>query len=92
MYTDILIPEEFLNGAKIGQKVFGKIISWENSKKAPEGKIIKILGQPGDNNTEMIAIALEKGFNEKLSDEVEKEGKTIGLIGIKRRFYRKTRF
>ena len=50
-----------------------KIISWENSKKAPEGKIIKILGQPGDNNTEMIAIALEKGFNEKLSDEVEKK-------------------
>ena len=96
MYTDILIPEEFLNGAKIGQKVFGKIISWENSKKAPEGKIIKILGQPGDNNTEMIAIALEKGFNEKLSDEVEKEGKTIGLIGIKkedfigRRDFRKT--
>ena len=35
MYTDILIPEQMLMGAKIGQKVFAEIISWTDSRKAP---------------------------------------------------------
>ena len=50
MYTDILIPEKMLNGAKAGEKVYAEIISWKDPLKAPEGKVIKILGKPGDNN------------------------------------------
>jgi len=83
MYTDILIPKEYLNGAKIGQKVFAEITIWKDSRKAPEGKIIKILGNPGDNNTEMHAIAIEKGFDSQLPDKVELEAKKIKQDGIK---------
>jgi ribonuclease R len=83
MYTDILIPEKFLNGARAGQKVFVEIVSWHDSRKAPEGKIIKILGKPGNNDTEMHSIAMEKGFAAKLPQGVEEEARIIKQDGIK---------
>ncbi|KKQ35957.1 MAG: Ribonuclease R [Candidatus Nomurabacteria bacterium GW2011_GWB1_37_5] len=73
MYTDIIIPEKKLNHAKIGQKVFVKITDWNDPKKPPLGEVIQILGKPGDNNAEMIGIALEKGFAADFPDAVEKE-------------------
>jgi ribonuclease R len=96
MYTDILIPKESLNGAKTGQKVFVEIVSWVDAKKAPLGKVMKILGCPGDNDTEMHAIAMEKGFDSELPSKVEEEAKKIKQSGIKesdylgRRDFRKT--
>lgn len=108
MYTDILIPEKMparnathsvaggLNGAKAGQKVFGEIVFWKDGLKAPEGKIIKILGKPGNNDTEMRAIAIEKGFDSDLPQKVEEEAKKIKSLGIRsedysgRRDFRKT--
>lgn len=96
MYTDILIPEKMLNSAKAGQKVYTEIISWKDVLKAPEGKVVKILGQPGDNNAEMYAIAIEKGFDSDLPKKVEEEAKKIKSLGIKsedyteRRDFRKT--
>jgi ribonuclease R len=83
MYTDILIQKEYLNNAKAGQKVFAEITTWKDPRKAPEGKIIKILGKPGDNNAEMHAIAIEKGFDSELPDKVELEAKKIKQDGIK---------
>ncbi len=96
IYTDILIPEKMLNGARAEQKVYAEIISWKDPLKAPEGKIVKILGRPGDNNAEMYAIAIEKGFNSDLPGKVEEEAKKIKNLGIKnedfknRRDFRKT--
>ena len=87
MYTDILIPKEALNSAKSGQKVFVEIVSWIDPSKAPEGRVIKILGQPGDNDTEMQAIAIEKGFDSKLPQKVEAEAREIKMKGIKENDY-----
>ncbi|MES2023703.1 MAG: ribonuclease R [Patescibacteria group bacterium] len=82
MYTDILIHDKNLNGAKIGQKVFVEITSWQDPRKAPEGKVVKILGRPGDNNVEMHAIALEKGFAAELPNKVNTEAEKIKQQGI----------
>ena len=79
IYTDILIPEKELNDAKVGQKVYVKIISWKDPSKAPEGKVIKILGKPGDNDTEMYAIAIEKGFDNTFPKKVEEEAEKISI-------------
>jgi len=87
MYTDILIPEKMLNSAKAGQKVYVEIISWKDAKKAPEGKVIKILGKAGDNNAEMNAIAIEKGFDSDLPNKVEEEAEKIKKLGIKKEDY-----
>ena len=83
MYTDILIPEKELRGAKAGDKVFGEIVSWRDPRKAPEGKIIKVLGRPGDNDTEMHAIAMEKGFDSEFPKKVEREADIIKKSGIR---------
>jgi ribonuclease R len=83
MYTDILIPKDSLHGGKEGQKVFVEITSWLDAKKAPLGKVVKILGRPGDNDTEMHSIAMEKGFDSELPEKVEIEAKKIKQAGIK---------
>jgi ribonuclease R len=87
MYTDILIPSNMLHGAKVGQKVFAEIISWKDLAKAPEGKIIRVLGRPGDNNVEMESIAIEKGFVASLPEKVEKEAEKIRERGITEKDY-----
>ncbi|MDR3519604.1 MAG: ribonuclease R [Candidatus Pacebacteria bacterium] len=87
MYTDILVPKESLNGAKGGQKVFVEITSWVDAKKAPLGKVVKILGRPGDNDTEMHSIAMEKGFDSELPHKVEEEARSIKQAGIKESDY-----
>ena len=91
MYIDILISKENLNNAKIGEKVFVEIISWKDAQKAPEGKVVKILGKPGDNDTEMHAIALEKGFDSELPNKVTEEAKKIQDEGIKKSDYERRR-
>jgi len=48
--------------AKNGQKVLVKMINWEEGKKSPKAKITKILGEIGENNTEMNAIMYEYGL------------------------------
>src|SRR6185369_17159998 len=82
MYTDILIPEAMMSGARVGQKVFVEIVSWADPRKAPEGKVIKVLGEPGNNDTEMHAIAIEKGFDKELPEKVEEEAREIAKRGI----------
>jgi ribonuclease R len=96
MYSDIIIPESKLNGAKIGQKVFVIIDEWKDAKKAPVGEITEILGMPMEHNAEMKAIALEKGFNATFPPFILKEAEKIAQNGIKendfknRRDFRKT--
>ncbi len=91
MYTDILIPQNFLNGARAGQKVFVKIISWQDPLKAPEGKVVKILGKPGENDAEMHAIAIEKGFDSEISRLAEAEARKIKHAGMKEKDYARRR-
>ena len=70
------IPENMLNGALAKQKVFVEIVSWTDARKAPEGKVIKVLGNPGNNDVEMHAIAMEKGFDSELPKKVDDEAYT----------------
>ncbi len=96
MYTDILVHNDSLNGAEAGQKVFVEITSWKDPKKAPIGEVIKVFGRPGENNVEMHAIAMEKGFAAELPEKVEAEALEIKSHGIQekdfagRRDFRKT--
>ena len=82
MYSDIIIPQNKLNGAKIGQKIFVTITEWIDAKKAPIGEVTKILGIPMEHNAEMEAIALEKGFNATFPSSIIKEAEEITRLGI----------
>ena len=82
MYADIVIPQNKLEGAKIGQKIFVVITEWKDAKKAPIGRVEKVLGMPMEHNAEMEAIALEKGFSALFPHDVENEAKEIAKKGI----------
>ena len=88
MYVDIFIDSKKTNNAKIGEKVLARIIDWEKSQKNPTGEILKIIGKPGENETEMKAIALEKGFDSSLPNSVESEAERIKKDGVKTEDYK----
>lgn len=87
MYTDIMIPDKSLESVKSGMKVVARIIKWNDHKKSPIGEIIAVLGMPGDNDAEMLAYALERGFSDKHRDDVIKEAEEIKRNGIKESDY-----
>jgi len=83
MYSDIIIPQNKLAGAKIGQKVFVTITEWTDAKKAPIGEVTKVLGMPMEHNAEMEAIALEKGFNSTFPPNILKEAQKVSQFKIR---------
>jgi ribonuclease R len=77
MLQDIFIPLSDINGAKNGQKVQVSIAEWPEGAKNPIGRIINILGEQGENNTEMNAILAQYGFPLSFPAEVENEANAI---------------
>ncbi|PTT02987.1 ribonuclease R [Pedobacter sp. HMWF019] len=77
MLHDIFVPLSDLNGAKNGQKVQVTITDWPEEAKNPIGKITHILGEQGENDTEMNAILAQYGFPLTFPPEVEKEANAI---------------
>ena len=60
--NDIFIPKDKLKGGKNGDKAVVRITEWPEEAKNPLGEVIDILGQAGDNTTEMHAILAEYGL------------------------------
>lgn len=60
--NDIFIPKEKLKGGKTGDKALVRIVEWPDDAKNPIGEVLDILGQAGDNTTEMHAILAEYGL------------------------------
>ena len=79
MYADIFISEKKINGAEDGDKVQATISDWPKDSKNPFGKITKILGKPGDHNTEMHSILLEYNLPFEFEKEVEKVAENLPL-------------
>ncbi|NLI99829.1 MAG: ribonuclease R [Bacteroidales bacterium] len=70
--NDIFIPKEDLNGAKNGDKVVAEIVEWPKKANNPVGKVIDILGLPGQNDTEMHAILAQYDLPYSYPKEVDK--------------------
>ena len=77
MYTDIFVPPENVGKAKNGEKVLVEIIEWPDKAESPSGKIIEILGKPGEHNTEIHAILAEYGLPSEFPAEVENYANTL---------------
>ena len=54
-----------------------EIEEWPNGRQNPVGKVIEVLGEAGDNNTEMHAILAEYGLPAKFSEDIEREANRI---------------
>jgi len=71
MPVDIYIPLKKTKKAEDGQKVLVRIEDWPDKADCPNGKVIEILGLPGDHQTEIHAILADYGLPYKFTPEVE---------------------
>jgi ribonuclease R/exosome complex exonuclease DIS3/RRP44 len=71
MYSDIFIGPEHLLEAEDGDKVLARITDWPQKSKNPFGEILKVLGKPGDHDTEIHSILVEYGLPYTFPDHVE---------------------
>ncbi len=77
IHFDIFIPREHINKAEHMQKVIAEITEWPEDGKKPTGKIKEVLGDAGDNNTEMHAIMAEYGLPFTFPESIDKAANTI---------------
>ena len=71
MYTDIFISKDKLGDAENGDVVLVHIEDWPARADSPFGKVIKVLGKPGQHDTEIHAILAEYGLPAEFPVEVE---------------------
>jgi len=71
MYTDIFIPKDKIGEAENGDVVLVTIEDWPKRADSPFGSVIKVLGKPGEHNTEIHAILAEYGLPSDFPVEVE---------------------
>jgi len=71
MYTDIFVPKNKLNDAQHGEVVLVKLEDWPKKADSPFGSVIKVLGKPGEHDTEIHAILAEYGLPYDFPIEVE---------------------
>ncbi|OBX26593.1 ribonuclease R/exosome complex exonuclease DIS3/RRP44 [Gelidibacter algens] len=77
MYTDIFVPINKINKAENGDVVLVSLESWEKSEDSPKGQVLKVLGKPGEHNTEIHAILAEYGLPAEFPQEVEDYANTL---------------
>ena len=71
MYKDIFVPINKTFKAEDGDKVLVKLEDWPEKADSPHGKVVQVLGKPGDHNTEIHSILAEYGLPHEFPQEVE---------------------
>ncbi|KJD34054.1 ribonuclease R [Tamlana nanhaiensis] len=71
MYKDIFVPINKTFNAEDGDKVLVKLEDWPEKADSPYGKVIKVLGKPGEHNTEIHAILADYGLPNEFPEAVE---------------------
>ena len=71
MYKDIFVPINKTKNAEDGDKVLVALTDWPERTDSPYGKVVKVLGKPGDHNTEIHSILAEYGLPYEFPHEVE---------------------
>ena len=77
IHTDIFIPSINIGGAEDGDKVLVKILEWKKQDLSPIGKIKKVLGKPGEHETEIDSILTQNNINLSFPHEVLEYTKSI---------------
>ena len=74
---DFFIPNASAGEAKHGDKIVVEMDSWEDASDSPIGRVVEVLGDPGDNDVEMHAIMIEYGLPYHFPEEVTLEADNI---------------
>lgn len=79
MPYDINVPIEQVKDEYQGFKIAVTVEQWKPGMDAPVGRIVDILGEPGNNNTEMHAILTEYGLPYRFEKEIEEAAAKIPI-------------
>lgn len=79
MYKDIFVPINKINKAKDGDKVLVQLSDWPEKADSPYGKVIKVLGKPGEHSTEIHAILAEYGLPLEFPQDVEEYANNLDI-------------
>lgn len=76
--TDKPLPDFFvslhdLKGAKDGQKVIARIVSWEEGDKRPKGEVLEVITADKEGDLAMKEILIQQGFSLQFPEEVVEE-------------------
>ncbi len=77
LHTDMFIPKNAINGAYDGDKVVAKLIDWPANSKNPVGEITRVLGAPGEHETEIHSILADYDLPYEFPPEVEEAAAAI---------------
>ncbi len=76
-FRDFIVPKDKIGKARDGQKVVVKMTDWEDFSDLPHGEVIKVLGEVGNNDTEINAIMVEFGLPYEFPKDVERVAELI---------------
>ena len=75
---NIYIGPQDKHGATPGDKVVVKITEWPSRHSAPEGKVIEVLGQAGEQKVDLMAVVRGYGLPDKFNPETMAEARSLG--------------
>ncbi|WP_369999200.1 ribonuclease R [Winogradskyella sp.] len=79
MYTDIFVPINKTKKAEDGDKVLVSLEDWPEKSDSPNGKVVQVLGKPGEHSTEIHAILAEYGLPHEFPYEVENYANNLDI-------------
>lgn len=77
IYQDFFIYQENIGKAQHNDKVLFEVTRWGNGDKAPEAKVVEILGKTGENEAEIHSIMAEFDLPFRFPPHVLKESEKI---------------
>jgi len=77
IYRDFFIPREQQGAAANGQKVVIEMTRWDRDHMNPEGKVVEVIGYPGDVGVDVASVAHSYQLNIKFPGEVENEAQSV---------------
>ena len=79
MHVDIFVPKNKIQDAQNGDKVLVEIQDWPDKADSPFGKVIQVLGKPGELQTEIHSILAEYGLPHEFPTEIESFAEQLDL-------------
>ena len=68
---DVFLPPKFIKKEHLNKKVLVRVEGWDKKYKNPIGKVVKIIGNLDDHNTEINSILMDYGFAPEFPKKIE---------------------
>ena len=68
---DVFLPPKFIKKEYLNKKVLVRVEGWDKKYKNPIGKVVKIIGNLDDHNTEINSILMDYGFAPEFPKKIE---------------------